>query len=57
MKGKTGEIKSQVQEIAETAVRIDRLLTEAKDMAIKLKETSDALSSMVTERDDNASRK
>jgi predicted ATP-grasp superfamily ATP-dependent carboligase len=57
MKGKTGEIKSQVKEIAETAVRIDRLLTEAKDMAIRLKETSDSLSSMVTERDNNASGK
>lgn len=55
MKGKTGEIKSHAQAIAETAVRIDRLLTEAKNMAIKLKETSDALNSIVAERDNDAS--
>jgi hypothetical protein len=55
MTGETGEIKSEVQQIAETAVRIDRLLTEATDLAVKLKETSDSLNSIVRERDNNAS--
>jgi K+/H+ antiporter YhaU regulatory subunit KhtT len=55
MTGETGEIKSEVQQIAETAVRIDRLLTEATDLAVKLKETSDSLNKIVAERDKNAS--
>jgi hypothetical protein len=55
MTGETGETKSEVQQMAETAVRIDRLLTEATDLAVKLKETSDSLKSIVRERDNNAS--
>ena len=38
MTGKTGKLKSEVHSIAETAERIDRLLTEAKEMALKLRE-------------------
>jgi|HubBroStandDraft_6_1064221.scaffolds.fasta_scaffold4705673_2 hypothetical protein len=56
MTSETGKMQSEIQAVAETAVRIDRLLTQAKDMAIKLKETSDALNRMAEERDDNASR-
>ena len=50
MTGETGGMKSEIQTIAETAVRIDRLINQAKDMATKLKETSDALNRIVGER-------
>lgn len=50
MTGETDEMKSQVITIAETAVRIDRILTEAKDLARKLRETSDSLNQIVAER-------
>ena len=53
MTNETGMKKSEVQTIAETAVKIDRLLAEAKDMAIKLRETSDALNRIAAERDTN----
>jgi hypothetical protein len=55
MPGETGMMKSEIQTVAETAVKIDRLLTQAKDMAIKLKATSETLNRIVEERDDNAS--
>jgi predicted ATP-grasp superfamily ATP-dependent carboligase len=55
MKDETAGPKSEIQTIAETAVRIDRLITQAKDMAGKLKETSDALNRIVEERGNNAS--
>jgi predicted ATP-grasp superfamily ATP-dependent carboligase len=55
MTDETGMMKSEIQTVAETAVKIDRLLTQAKDMAIKLKATSEALNRMVEEGDDNAS--
>ena len=51
MTDQTGSYKSEVQMIAETAVNIDRLLTEAKEMAIKLKETSDSLNVRAKEVD------
>ena len=55
MTDETGMMKSEIQTVAETAVKIDRLLTQAKDMAIKLKATSETLNRMVEERGDNAS--
>jgi predicted ATP-grasp superfamily ATP-dependent carboligase len=54
MTDETRMTKPEIQTIAETAVKIDRLLTEAKDMAIKLRETSDTLNRIVEERDNNA---
>jgi hypothetical protein len=54
MTDETRATKSEIQTIAETAVKIDRLLTEAKDMAIKLRETSDTLNGIVAERDNSA---
>jgi predicted ATP-grasp superfamily ATP-dependent carboligase len=54
MPGETGMLRSEIQTMAETAVKIDRLLTEAKEMAAKLRETSDALKRIAAERDDNA---
>ena len=44
---------SEIKTIAETAVKIDRLLTEAKDMAVKLRETSDSLNRIAAEREDD----
>jgi predicted ATP-grasp superfamily ATP-dependent carboligase len=55
MTGENEVMKSEIQSMAETAVKIDRLLTEAKDLAIKLKQTSDALNRIVTERESNVS--
>ena len=43
---------AEIQTIAETAVRVDRLLTQAKNMAAKLKETSDTLNRMVEEEEE-----
>jgi predicted ATP-grasp superfamily ATP-dependent carboligase len=51
----TGELQSGIHSIAETAVRIDQLLTEAKEMALKLEETSDSLNKFVAERGNDAS--
>lgn len=55
----TGEIrvpKSEVQAMAEAAERIDLILNQAKELAAKLKKTSDALNRIVGERDgDNVS--
>jgi hypothetical protein len=38
MKDKTGFLQSEVEEIAQTAVKIDRLLTQAKDMGHQAQE-------------------
>jgi hypothetical protein len=55
MGDKTGLIRSEVQAIAEAAVRIDRLVTDAKELAIKLKATSDAFNSIaMKESEDDA---
>ncbi len=54
MAEETGLIRSGVQTIAETAVKIDRLLTEAKELTIKLRETSEALDGVVKERIEDA---
>jgi len=48
--------KSEVQAMAEAAERIDLILNQAKELAAKLKKTSDALNRIVGERDgDNVS--
>jgi len=48
------ELKSEAQKIAETAVRIDRILNQAKELALKLRKTSDALNRIVdAESNDN----
>jgi len=56
MAEEAGLIRSEVQVIAETAVKIDRLITDAKELTTKLKETSDALNRVVKERSEDDSR-
>jgi hypothetical protein len=45
------DVRSEVKTIAETAVKIDQILTRAKEMTAKLKSTSDALNQIVSEEE------
>ena len=55
MTEEAGKFRSKVHSISEAAVRIDHLLTEAKEMALKLEETSEVLSKMVDRRENHDS--
>ncbi len=56
MTGDNRDVKSEVRSIAETAVKIDHILTRAKEMAVKLKNTSDALNKIVSEDEEERSK-